>query len=126
VATLEHSLRRVHSTPGALALSERRLLVGLLAVAAAFTILDGAATLVWLELGQHEGNPLLARLIADLGAAPALALRVVVGLALLALLGTTLGRARLAPYAIVAVTGILLGVTLWHGYGVALLAAGLL
>ena len=92
----------------------------LLAAAALLTLLDGVATYIWLGLGHAEANPLLVALIHAVGAGPAMAIRVAVGLGLLAALGGLSERARLAPYALVVVTGILLGVGLWHGYGVVL------
>ena len=99
--------------------------VGLLAgLAATLTVLDGVATYVWLGRGHAEANPLIDRLIVALGAAPAMAVRITIGLGLLTALALLAKRARLAPYGLVVVTGVLLGVGLWHGAGAALALGG--
>ena len=120
MATIAYPLRRSARTARALSAGERRALLVLLGIAAALTVLDGLSTIAWLELGHAEANPLLAALAGVVGPVPAMVVRIVVGIAFLALLATTIGRARLAPYAVVGVTGVLLGVGLWHGYGLLL------
>jgi hypothetical protein len=94
----------------------------LLLLAAVMTVVDGAATYVWLASGHAlEANPWLAALADRAGPGPAMATRVAVGLALLAALGVLLPRARLARAGLGLVTVALAAVTLWHGYGAAML-----
>jgi hypothetical protein len=89
-----------------------------LALAVALTLVDAGATTLWLELGAaEEGNPLLAALVDVLGAAPAMAVRAVVGVGLLVGLGLLSRRSRLARIALPLVTLILAAVAVWHGIG---------
>jgi hypothetical protein len=89
-----------------------------LALAVLLTFVDALATAAWLELGiADEGNPLLASLIDVIGAVPAMAVRAVVGVALLVGLGLLSRRSRLARAALPAVTLVLAAVAVWHGIG---------
>jgi hypothetical protein len=100
------------------ALPDGRPVARWLALATALTLLDAVATALWLELGvADEGNPLLARLADLLGAVPAMAIRAVVGVALLVGLAVLSSRSRLARVALPGVTVVLAGVALWHAVG---------
>jgi hypothetical protein len=86
-----------------------------LGVAVGLTLLDAAATAVWVELGiAVEGNPWLARLIDVAGTLPAMAARAVVGIVLLVALALLATRSRLARAALPAVTLVLAAVGVWH------------
>ena len=52
----------------------------------AATFMDGLGTIIHLGRGAHEANPVWAGLIDNIGAFPAMGLRVVVGVLLLSLL----------------------------------------
>jgi hypothetical protein len=89
----------------------------LILLAAALTVLDASATIVWLEHGHLEANPWLNHLVHTLGAYEAMAVRVTAGLGLLAALGALLRHAVAARVGLVLVTGVLMGVGFWHAYG---------
>jgi hypothetical protein len=89
-----------------------------LTLAVALTVLDAAATALWLELGiAVEGNPWLAHLVEVVGTIPAMAVRTAVGVALLVGLGLLSRRSRLARVALPAVTVVLGLVAVWHAVG---------
>jgi hypothetical protein len=93
------------------------------AAALVFTVLDAAATALWLELRvAEEGNPLLAGLVEVVGAVPAMAVRAVVGGVLLVALATLAARSRLAARALPALTLVLGAVVAWHLVGAVLTA----
>jgi hypothetical protein len=89
-----------------------------LVVAAVATLVDAAATHAWLLAGHGEANPLLVALIARIGGGPAMAVRAVVGLGLLAALAPFVGRVDVARRGLALVTAALVGVCAYHLYGV--------
>lgn len=98
-----------------------------MAAALVFTMLDAAATALWLELRvAEEGNPLLAGLVEVVGAVPAMMVRAVVGMGLLAALAALAVRSRLAARALPVLTLVLGAVVAWHLVGAVLTAPALL
>lgn len=95
----------------------RRRWLSLVLLAAALTVLDGAATYVWLGRGHGEANPLLAALVVELGPGPAMLVRALVGLGLLAALWALRARSALALHGLLAANAALGAVALWHGWG---------
>jgi hypothetical protein len=92
-----------------------------------FTVIDAAATALWLELRvAEEGNPLLAELVEVIGAVPAMAVRAAVGVVLLLALATLAARSRLAARALPLLTLVLGAVVAWHAVGAVLTAPAVL
>jgi hypothetical protein len=92
-------------------------------LAALLTAVDAGATALWLRLGiATEANPWLHHLVTTWGANQAMLTRAGVGLLLLLALARLARQSLVAPYGLAVVTGVLGGVCIWHGLGVALIA----
>jgi hypothetical protein len=89
---------------------------------AALVVFDAAATALVVDSPAGEANPLLAALMAQIGVARALAVRLVVGIglgALLLVLARRVAAARLGLAAVTAAHGL---VACWHLAGPAVVA----
>ncbi len=93
--------------------------------ACVLTLLDAAATYLWVQHGVAvEANPLMHELIVSLGASAALALRTTVGIGLVAALVALVRRSRFARRALYAVAAVLGVVGVWHLQGLLFLLGG--
>jgi hypothetical protein len=82
------------------------------------TLVDAVATAVWIEAGiALEGNPLLAPLVEQAGAVPAMLIRAVVGVGLLLLLARLAPVSQLARRAVPVLAVVLGAVAAWHATG---------
>lgn len=92
--------------------------------AVVLTVLDAMLTYTWLQRGiAEEANPLLAALVTQVGAWPAMVARALVGSALVLGLAALARGHRSARWGLLLVTLTLAGVLGWH-FGVGMLATG--
>ena len=90
----------------------------LLPIALALTVLDAVLTLQWLRIGVAvEANPWLAALIEDVGAAPAMAVRTLVGAVLVVALAGVSRTVVSARRGLLGVSVVLGAVVAWHVTG---------
>lgn len=91
--------------------------------AVVLTLLDAALTYAWIELGlAAERNPWLASIVETSGPGSAMAVRVAVGLGLVALLGLLARDHAIAQRGLALVTAVLALVLCWHVAGGAMVA----
>ena len=90
----------------------------LLPVALALTVLDAVLTLQWLRIGVAvEANPWLASLVEQLGPAPAMVVRTLVGVVLVVALAAVARTVVSARRGLLAVSVVLGAVVAWHVTG---------